>query len=86
MIYEYRCGECGVKFTEVLPIAQRVVPTLAPCPCCSARRVYRDYTSTSITFAPGDVRTQAKKVAGQDFGEVMSRIHKHAGKFSTMDV
>lgn len=87
MIYQFNCENCNDAFTVDVPMDDRNKPIDDPCPLCEkSGGIYRDWSSTSITYDTMDVQTRARKVAGSDFSEMMSRIHKNAGPQSRMDV
>lgn len=41
-IYQYQCASCKLKFTEVLPVADRHIPTTEPCPECGEPTVLKE--------------------------------------------
>jgi putative FmdB family regulatory protein len=85
MIYEYKCGACGKIFEKNVPISENKKPLVEPCPLCDTSNQIKRVFSSAIVSDYMDVQTRAKKVGGEAFTEVMSRIHKGAGKNSKMD-
>jgi putative FmdB family regulatory protein len=62
-IYEYRCGECGERFEDLLPAG---APAPA-CPRCGAARAERLFSAQAAPFeiagTPGSRRKQERENA-----------------------
>lgn len=85
MIYQYKCRACGHVFEQNHPIADNKKPLSEPCPACNTKGTIQRVFSSAIISDYIDVQTRAKRVGGEAFTEVMSRIHKGAGKYSKME-
>lgn len=85
MIYQYKCNACGYFFDQNLPMADNRKPLGEPCPACNTKGTVHRVFSNAIISDYMDVQTRARKVGGEAFTEVMSRIHKGAGEHSKME-
>jgi len=87
MIYRYTCESCKRTFDQNLAMGNASAPLNNPCPNCGkSGYIYRDYSSVSLSYDLVDVRTRCKRAVGSDFGELLKRIHKGAGRNSTMQI
>ena len=82
MIYEFNCEACNKSFEVKLPMADSCKPLNEPCPMCGTKgKIFRVWQATSFQHEMGD--TQQKR-AGREFNDILTDIHKKAGRKSTM--
>lgn len=83
--YDYQCGECGHTFESVLRMADRLAPTVEPCPACDA-----EGTVQQVIGVPMYVDNH--KLMGRDakldsgFREVMAKVHERTPKSNLNDM
>jgi putative FmdB family regulatory protein len=78
--YEYNCKKCFHRFDRVISMAQRMMPTCAPCPNCSERHVAKSVTMPLGLVDP--IRMGRQKVSS-GFNDVLQGI-KNAHPGSTI--
>ncbi len=86
MTYEFQCDACDNNFITNVPLDERNTPLTQPCPKCGATQTIRRVFGSTITHDTMDVQTRARKVSGEAYTEVMTRIQKHSGKYNTVRV
>ena len=72
--YDYQCGSCGHTFENVSSIANRLAPTVEPCPACDAEDAVQQVIGVPMYIDNHKLMT-APKPTGQ-FREVLSKIHE----------
>lgn len=68
--YDYKCGECGHSFEEMLRMADMEKPTKKKCPSCGKKKVELVVGAAAIC---DPVRIGVRK-ADKGWQEVMSKI------------
>jgi len=79
--YDYRCKECQHTFSEMKKIAERRDPCDLPCEKCAGTI---DLVMLGTPKIVSGVSVTDKRPSG--WKDVLSNIHQHSGKTSTIDV
>ena len=75
--YSFKCEKCDHSFELFLKMSESDKPLKEKCPCCSKKKVVKDWGQQKNSIA-ADMTLTPMKVHGSAWNEVMERVKKKA--------